>query len=230
MGTATPQTIIGKAQILLNDLAGQHWSPTDELLGWYYDFQRELLIHKPNAYVKCVPFKLAKGSRQVLPDDCVQLIDMPCNLGTDGLTEGDVIRITERETLDSRMRNWRATKPSATVKHYIYSALTPKLALVYPPQPATGQGYVELLYGAAPPNVGLTTAIPIDDIYQGAAVDYIVYRSLLKDSEAAESHGSPTTFQAAYLGALTGKTQAELGMSPNKSAPAAPSAPAGQQL
>ena len=142
MGTITSLSVIVKAQKVLQDATGIRWDNA-ELLGWLNSAQREIVLYKPNANATGKAVKLAAGTRQALPTDGVQLIDVVRNMGTSGTTPGRAVRQIERETLDAVNPDWHASSASATAKHFIYNILDPKAFYVYPPQPATNQGYVE---------------------------------------------------------------------------------------
>lgn len=229
MATITVGTVVNRVQTILQDTTGIRW-PDTELLGWINDGQREIVLFKPNAFVKNIAVKLAEGTKQDLPADGVQLIDVPRNMGTNGTTPGRAIRITIREILDSQVPDWHSSASNPVVKHYMYSLLDPKHFYVYPPQPSTNQGYAELIYGAAPTDATLNGTITLDDIYQTVLVDYVLYRAYSKDTEYAADGNRATLHQNAYIAALTGKAKVEIGVNPNATAPANPNVPrAGQQ-
>lgn len=221
MATVTVPSVIAKVQTILQDATGIRW-PDTELLGWLNDGQREIVLYKPNAFVKNIATRLVAGTKQGLPADGVQLIDVVRNMGTDGVTPGRSVRITMREVLDSQIPNWHADTPSSAVKHYMYSMLDPKNFYVFPPQPAAGQGYVELIYGASPTDATLVSTITLDDIYQTILVDYMLYRAYSKDTEFAADQNRASAHQSAYIAALTGKAKVEAGVNPNSTAPANP--------
>jgi hypothetical protein len=218
MSTITTASIIDKAQIILQDTTGIRW-PDDELLGWLNDGQREIVIFKPNAFVKNQAVALVAGTKQTLPADGVQLIDVVRNMGG-GTTPGRSIRIAMREILDSQVPNWHTITPAAEIKHYMYTPLDPRTYYVYPP--ATGGNFVELIYGAAPNESTLSGTITLDDIYQTVLMDYMLYRAYSKDTEFAADQNRAMNHQKAYLSALTGKAQVEAGVNPNATAPANP--------
>lgn len=221
MATLTAQSVIDKAQIILQDTTGIRW-PDAELLGWLNDGQREIVLYKPNAYVKNSAVALVPGTKQELPGDGVQLIEVVRNMGTNGTTPGKAIRITIREILDAQLPDWHFSEPSAVVKHYMYSLLDPKHFYVFPPQPNTSPGYVELIYGASPAEATLVSTITLDDIYQTVLVDYILYRAYSKDSEYSADSARANLHQAAYMAGLTGKAKVEMGVNPNTTAAANP--------
>jgi hypothetical protein len=219
MATVTVASVIDKTQVILQDTTGIRW-PDDELLGWLNDGQREIVLYKPNTFVRNTSVRMSSGTKQGLPADGVQLIDVVRNMGINGSTAGRAIRITMREILDSQIPNWHTETPDNEVKHYMYSMLDPKNFYVYPPN--TGNGYVELVYGAAPTDATLNSTITLDDIYQTILVDYILYRAYSKDTEFAADVNRASSHQQAYLTALTGKAKVEIGANPNSMAPANP--------
>lgn len=221
MPTITTASIITKAQTILQDTTGVRW-PTLELLGWLNDGQREVAFYKPNAHVKGAGVKLVAGTRQDLPADGIQLIDVVRNLGSTGAAPGRAIRMVVREILDAQLPGWHYERPNAEVVHYSYSMLDPKAYYVYPPQPAANQNYVELVYGASPPDATEGGAITIDDTYQTALLDYVLYRAYLKDAEYAADSGRAQHHQQAFIGALTGKAKVEALANPNAGAPMNP--------
>lgn len=221
MSTITAQSVVDKVQVILQDTTGVRW-PDSELLDWLNDGQREIVLYKPNAFIKNLAVRMAGGTKQSLPADGVQLIDVVRNMGTNGTTPGRAVRITMREVLDSQLPDWHSETPNSVVKHYVYSLLDPKNFYVYPPQPAAGQGYIELVYGASPTDTTLNGPITLDDIYQNVLVDYILYRAYSKDTEYAADQNRAATHQNAYIAALTGKAKVEVGANPNSMAPANP--------
>lgn len=221
MATVTTSSVIIKVQTILQDTTGIRW-PNEELIGWLNDGQREIVLYKPNAFVKNVSIRCVSGTKQSLPGDGIQLVDVVRNMGTDGNTPGRAIRITMREVLDSQLPNWHAETPSAVVKHYMYSMLDPRNYYVYPPQPNSGQGYVELVYGASPTDATLNSTITLDDIYMTVLIDYMLYRAYSKDTEYAADQNRAATHQNAYISALNGKSKVEVFANPNTTAPANP--------
>ncbi len=221
MGTIAVVNLFSTVRQVLHDTEGARWSDL-ELLAYLNEGQRSILTFKPNAYVKNDVVKLGAGTRQNLPADGVQLIDIPRNMGTNGGVPGRAIRIVKRELLDAKAPKWHAADPSAEARHYMYSPLQPKHFLVYPPQPATLQGYVEIVYGALPPDTTMNGVITVDDIYEAPLIDYVLHRSFAKDTEfAADQQRSAQHFQA-FVYALTGKAKNEVGVNPNMTAPAKP--------
>lgn len=221
MGTILASEVINKVQIVLQDTTGVRWPDSTELLGWLNDGQREVLVYKPNAHVHNESFTKVAGTKQSLPDNAIQLIDVPRNMGSDGTTPGRAIRIVTREILDAQNPDWHTMSQVAVTKHYTYSPFDPKHFYVYPP--STAGSKAEVIYSAVPENVAaLNAPITLDDIYQNVLVDYVLYRAYSKDTDYAANPGRAGACQSAYTAALTGKTQAEVVVNPNTAAPANP--------
>lgn len=219
--TTTAASLIAKAQKILQDTAGVSWDST-ELLGWLNDGQKMVVLLKPNSNAKTSSVKLVAGTRQALPTDGVQLIDITNNMGTDGTTVGRAIRIAERETMDAFNPDWHTGTASTTVKHYMYSELDPKVFWNYPPQPSANQGYVRIVYGAVPTDAASDGNIGLDDIYGPPLVDYMLFRAYSKDTEYASDPARSNLHQQAFGNALGVKFKVERSLTPNVSAPAAP--------
>lgn len=213
MPTMTVNSTLSRAGVLLQDITAIRW-PLSELLDWLNDGQREIVLKKPNASVKNVPFALLAGTKQSLPADGVQLIDVVRNL------PGTAIRIVSREILDAQLPDWHSATPQKLVQHFCYSELDMRNFYVYPPN--NGTGSVELIYSASPANAVQGGVISVDDIYQSALLDYILYRAFSKDAEYAADPARASAHYAAFANALGGKVQMEVMGSPNTLAAANP--------
>lgn len=212
MGTFTAASVVARARAyVLQDLDGVRWTDS-EVLAWFNEFQSDLVTYRPSAYVKSATYALGSGVRQVVPDDCVLLIDIPAN------TSGRVVRICKREQLDAKAPGWRSVDPSDEVRHFMFADTDPRAFLIYPPN--TGNGSVEIIYGAYPPKLSdLSQSTVLEEIYSAAAVDYLIYRMLSKDAETADDNRA-AAHHAAYINAITGKAQSDAANSPNQTAPA----------
>lgn len=225
MATITVASILTKVSTILQDPTNIRW-PTDELILWLNDGQREVALYKPNAFVVNTAVICVAGTKQTLPAAAVSLIDVVRNMGTNGTTPGNSIRAVSREILDTQVPNWHASTPSATVKHFVYTPLDSKTYYVYPPQPASGQGYVELVYVAAPTDAVSGGVITLDDIYVTALISYILFRAYSKDAEYANNATLASTYYQQFQGLLQGKVTAEAASNPNQAlAPFNPNLP-----
>jgi len=230
MANLAVSAMLSRCAVILQDPTNIRW-PQTELLDWLNDGQREIVLYKPNTSVKNTTVTLAAGTKQILPTDGIALIDVVRNMGTSpGTTPGNAIRMVSREILDSQITNWHATTPSATVKHFMFSALDPKSYYVYPPQPNSSFGYVEIIYSASPTDCVNTSPgtdkIQIDDVYATALVNYILYRAYSKDAEYAANAQAALAYYQQFQGILQGKVTGEAVLNPNQAlAPFNPNVP-----
>lgn len=189
MPSILASAIVDKAEIVIQDTTNVRW-PAAELLGWLNDGQREICIDKPDACVLTVVPQLVAGTKQSIGSGLTAtaniLLKITRNMGTNGTTPGRAIRPVAQEILDAQNPEWHTDTTDAEVIHYVYDPRVPKQYYVWPPQPASGMGYVEVTCGASPTDVAnLATAISVDDIFSNALLDYILYRAYSKDAKYA---------------------------------------------
>lgn len=215
MATIQVNSIITRAGTLIQDATNVRW-PTDELLNWLNDGQREIVLLKPQASVKNESMSLAVGStKQSIPAAGVMLIDVSRNMGSGGSTPGDAIRVTSREVLDAQRPSWHSdANADGKIKHYMFDPRDPKNFYIYPKAPAS-PWYVEVIYSAAPTDCSAGGAIQIDDIYANALLDYVLYRAYSKDAEYAQNAQLAVAHYQAFSNSLGVKTQNELAQNPS---------------
>lgn len=182
MGTVLASRIISSAQTLLQDAAGTRWT-TAELLGWLNEGQRVVVTEKPDAYVKTEAMRLGAGVKQTIPETGTVLQSVTRNMGAGGTSPGRSIQLVDRALMDAAVPDWAADTASATVQSYMFDDRNPRIFFVHPPQPQAGQGYVEIVYTAAPTDIAATDPIALGDAYEAALVNYVVYRAYAKDMD-----------------------------------------------
>jgi hypothetical protein len=209
----TGQNVIDAAHALLADI-NTYWQDI-YLLSWLNSGLKEVAIYKPNAHVITASVQCQPGTKQVLPAGGLMPIDISRNMGVNGTAPGKVITPLSRQSLDSSNPDWHTTAPSAVAKHFVYDPRYPKMYYVYPPQPATGMGYIELTYGATPESLtDLSGTIWLDSIFENILVDYIVYRAYGRDSTDPASAAASKSHYDAFTTALGVRVQTELAMAP----------------
>lgn len=214
MGTVTAGTLIGKAAIQLTDLSSVRWTRA-ELLGWLNDGMRQIVLMQPNATNTVVARQLSAGTRQAIPTDGWLLLNVVRNMGTNGTTPGRAVRPISRELLNAFNPDWHTDTASAVTKNFIYDAADQTHFFVYPP--SNGLGYVEINYSKQP--VDLTSesqVIPIFDVYQGALVDYMLYRACSKDAEYAPGLQLASAYASTFMAAVGGKETSEIKSTPEQ--------------
>lgn len=185
MGTITGKTIIDAVAKTLQDDTNIRW-PRAELLEYLNDAQREIVLAKPDSFVKNENLQLVAGTKQTIPANGVLFMRVNRNMGVGGNAPGRVPRLVDIRILDEQIPDWHSETAAAVVKHYTFDEQDPKRFYVYPPQPATGMSMVEVVYSASPTDLAVETApITLDDVYKTAMVKYMEFRAWNKDADYA---------------------------------------------
>ena len=207
MPTITAQSIIDKAEIILQDTTNVRW-PLAELLGWLNDGQREIVALRPDTFVKIASVALIAGTRQAIPSDGYQLVKITRNMGVSGSTPGKALRKVPHAVLDAQVPNWHSAAAATTIDHFVFDPRSPKVYFVYPP--STGTTQVEIVYSASPTDVAAAgNTITLDDIYSGALMDYIMYRAYSKDFTSAGNPERAAAHRQLFENTLGLKAQAD---------------------
>lgn len=221
------ENINTKATLLLQDGTNIRWTKS-ELAGWINSAQREILIFKPNANPVTEAMVTVAGTKQTLPTGGIQLLEVIRNMGTGGTTPGNAVTNIHRKILDVTIPGWHADTASAVTKHACFDERVPTVFYVYPPQPSSNMGYLEICYSKLPTDLTVSndtiSGNIFNDLYETVILDYVLYRAYSKDAEHTANANRAASHYQAFVQALTGKTQAEAGL-----APAQMFAPAGGQ-
>jgi hypothetical protein len=216
--------IITRATDILQDTTSVRW-PTDELLRWASDAQREIVLYKPEASVTNTTLSLTTNqTKQSLPSTALTLISIVRNMGTNGATPGRAVRLIQREVLDAQLPNWHSETGAAETKHYMFDNRDPRTFYVYPKP--SGTLYLECVYSVAPTDLTSTSqALSLNDIYANIILDYMLYRAYSKDAEYAENVQRALAHYTAFSNALGIKTRNDNEKSPNANSPMNPNHP-----
>jgi hypothetical protein len=211
--------VIKRGVITTQDTTSIRW-PIDEWVRYLNDGQRELMIHRPDAFNKSATVNCVDGARQALPADGVKLIDVRRNAGVDSQR---AVRMCNREILDAQLPNWHAMNPAREIVHYMYDPREPKVFYVYPPARAT-EARLEINYSASPTDIAepapggtyadVTGDIDVEDIYANALLDYMLYRVYNKDADYAGNGARAAAHYAAFANALGLEIKTTLALAP----------------
>lgn len=207
MGTVTALDLIQRANKTLNDIAGTRWD-NELMLDALNVGQREVVRLKPDAYLITETVKLVSGIKQTIPAGRMNLHAVTRNMGTDGSTPGDVVTYVPKDTMDQYQRGWTQATSAATVVHFTLVRDQKKTFYVFPPQPSSGQGYVEIECVGLPADVGLTDPITLDDEYQDAMYYYMMSYALTIENKAADKNKA-AGFYTMFTNALGMQSQGE---------------------
>jgi hypothetical protein len=213
MATTKVVDILDRASIILQDNTHVRY-PNSELLKFFNDAQKEVVLHRPDANMVNTTFACGSGSKQSLPSAALRLVDVVRNVG------GRAVTMVERRILDETLPSWHETAAGSNgIEHFIYDPADPKNFYVYP-EAAGGTHSLEIVYASAPSDITIsnfdtdTTTITLDDVYANAILDYILYRAYQKDSEYAGNSQRAMMHYQSFTNALGIKTQADSAVSP----------------
>ena len=231
-GTLTGANLISRIQDTLQDTTGVRWLEA-ELLRYINDAQREIVNLKPESTATTANMALVVGTKQSLPTGGLRLIKITRNMSdaSGGASGKRAIRIVDRDILDSQEPNWHDPTVSGdaahttTVKHYIFDEDDPRSFYVYPGASSTST-FVEIVYSAAPSDLGsISATIAVDDIYGNAIVDFVLYRCYMKDAEFAGNEARAQSHYTLFTNSVGGGAQAAQIVSPNNDRLSAASVP-----
>ena len=208
MATMTVDTILTRCNTLLNDKIWARWQK-QELLDYYNDAVRAIVLRRPDANAKDMTFTCVAGTKQTLPSDALRLIDVVRN------NAGKVIRLVNRSALDDNYPDWHKTATATEADAFTYDDRDPKIFYLYPGVVASTK--IDLVYSLAPvaktlAQVEADVVADLDDIYINPIIDFILYRAYSKDAEyVANSNRSQGHYQA-FLQQIGDKTSVDNSM------------------
>lgn len=207
MGTILASAVLTDVGAILGDPGWQKWTRASHLVR-LNNAQRRIVILKPESNCKIASTILVAGTEQTIPTDGIALINVIRNMGTGGSTPGNSITIADKELADSVIPDWHTHTASATVQQFMFDIRDPRKFLVYPPQPSSGFGYVDIEYSYTPTEcAGYSSAIALADIYKGVYVDLICYEALSGENDPVMQQRAFAHLQSAmnFLGAKDSK-------------------------
>jgi hypothetical protein len=222
-GTLTGVNLISRIQDILQDTTSIRW-PAAELLRYVNDAQREVCNLRPESTATTVNVALVVGTKQSLPSGGLRLIKVTRNMSAAGgsATGKRAVRLVDADILNTQEPNWHDPGVSGdaahttTVKHYIFDEDDPRNFYVYPGASTTST-FLELVYSAAPTDLGSVSAtISVDDIFGNALIDYTLFRCYLKDAEYAANQQRAGTHYQLFVGSVSAGGQAQFNVSPNQ--------------
>jgi hypothetical protein len=248
--TVLVREVLRRVSILLNDSQDQFSSwPETDLVRWLDDAQLATVSFLPLAGSAVYAMRLERGVtlqsiERLIPARVktaagatpaadvlgMKLLEVVNNMGADGETPGDAIRIIDSERLDTRTPNWRTVR-GTKVRSYTFDPQVPMHFEVTPAPPADSDLWVRIKMVAQPakiPNTGTpgnelyrwdsgnTTPISVHDEHLDLLVNYVVARANLEAVEWA----SPTKaadFTNRWAQDMNTKVQVATGYNPNLS-------------
>jgi len=216
----TVQSVIDRAQTVLQDTTGVRWPVVAELVLWVNDAQREIALLKPDASATNATITLVTGTKQDIPSGGNRLLKVVRNMSAASNGTGKrSVRLVDREVLDAQTPDWHDPTVSgdaahtAIVKHYIYDEANPRNFYVYPG--VAGNAYLEIIYSSNPAVVAQSGTLSIPDIFANAIMNYVLYMAYMKDAEFAGNAQRASSHFQLFTASVTGKGQIDAITNPN---------------
>lgn len=205
--------LLTRASIIAEDESFVRWTKA-EWLQWANDAAAAAIVIRPAVRAVAGVLTLAAGTKQELPANAVQLLDVVRNLAANGTTPGRIVRRVDRQLMDDIDPDWHTKRAAAAIKHFMFDERAPKTFYCYP---AANAGIkVEALYSELPPEItaeGDTLDIGLEHL--NVLLNYMLYRAYGKDSEYANGAMSVAYYQA-FAEGLTGAAAQTTANSPNQ--------------
>lgn len=228
----TARDVFEKAGILLNDtgkLSTRRW-PLAELCGWLNDGLKAIVIQKPSASAVNVSLPLARGTLQTIPGGYVSILRPVRNVRAERSDRQPrkTISVVSDEQLSNLNPAWHdeySVRYMQQVKHFVFDEANPRAFYVYPGNDGTGA--IEAVLCAEPkliqPKDGVNPTdlaayeveVPIEDIYSGVLLDYVLYRARSKDAQESGNATRAALHYQQFANALGIKINVEANTSPN---------------
>jgi len=216
----TVQSVIDRAQTVLQDTTGVRWPVVAELVLWVNDAQREIALLKPDASAVNDTITLIAGTKQAIPSGGNRLLKVVRNMSAASNGTGKrAVRLVDREVLDAQTPDWHDptvagdAAHNAVVKHYIYDESNPRNFYVYPG--VSGAAYLEIIYSSNPAAVAQNDDLSIPDIFANAVMNYVLYMAYMKDAEYAGNQQRASSHFQLFTASVTGKGQIDAVTNPN---------------
>ena len=194
-------TIIAKAQTLLGDTdeTGIQYLVAD-LKKYLNEGQIEIVKIDPQANPTRESVLLAAGTKQSLPANSLGLIKPVRNMGPDGTTDGEIVRMISRKVLDELYPGWHTATAKTTTKYVIYDPRVSRDTFdIYPPATSSVTQYLEIIHGELPDTItDFNNTDIIHDRYDADLVDYILYRAKSMHAEYAAAGGEAVAHLAKF--------------------------------
>jgi hypothetical protein len=193
----TGTQIANAARTILHDSDAARYSDAD-VLNWINEGQVAGVILNPRAFTVRYVHTLAAGTRQTITQGHA-VLDVPRNMASDGVTPGRAIRATSRNAMDEIDAEWHGDTGSY-VHHTIPVSAEPKVFYVWP---AVTDGKIEVIVSAPPTKLAaIGDSITLDDIYEFALVNYVLFRAYSMDAEDAANAAAAASYYKLFTDAM----------------------------
>jgi hypothetical protein len=173
---------------------------------------------RPDSNVKFDAVQLtANETRHALPSDCVTLIDMPRNMGSDGLTAGAPINRTTRQVIEEHNSTWHSATGETTIELFAYDPETPGHVWTYPRVHASTAVYADMAYSYNFTEVVYanitTTDVACADQFVNPVLDWMLHRANRMDTDALPNWNASIRYEQSFYQGLGIEFKAKMAIS-----------------
>jgi hypothetical protein len=201
----------------LQDVTSIRW-PVPELVRYLNAGQREIIVQRPDALHKPALLVCAAGTKQALPADGAELIEVIRNNSAASLRS---VRMCDRASLDAQIPGWHALAGKDEILHFMYDPREPKAFWVYPP--ATVNAKLDISYAANPTDVAEPAAgsiwsdvagtISVADKFANALVSFTRFCAYSREGDGQDLPKA-AAMQQAFAGSLGVDVQSVVAVAP----------------
>ena len=131
MPTTTVGHCIDMAERKILDESNDEYSEQN-LLDLYHMAIKEIVNLVPRSHTESRGWKLAPSTRQVIPADGVEIVDVVMNMGSDGATPGKGVRETTLDIMKALLPDWESDTATENVEHWMRIPESKSEFMVYP--------------------------------------------------------------------------------------------------
>lgn len=223
---ATAQEMIDEVRRVIHDENSPFRWDDPEMIDYINAAARQIVTIMPDANTVETVEIISNGvARQVLPAGGIKFIKVSRNYSDNGTAPQGAVRYVEIDALDSFDPDWqydtsvKATGEANFFEHYCHDPREPDVYYLYP-APPTSIKAAAIVYSAVPTEVtGIGQNFPLNEEYVNAAIMYIVYRCLTKDSRETMPAAFRQELWQNFIGALGLQGQAEQAVTAKNHAP-----------
>lgn len=184
----TPQSVITEARALIKDDDATSYRFTDDALVLCVNRAlKRVATLRPDLFTTIGTITLVSGIVQTVPN-YGRIVEVF------GVTGGNAITESKRETMDGLTPTWRAAATS-TPNTWMRHSRNPSKFFVSPP--SNGSGTLDAEYTIAPPTVALTDAIALSEMYHPVVVDMTVAEAEWSDDENVLNQRAEASYKRA---------------------------------
>jgi len=206
--------LASKVSEILTDTTNVTWT-LPNVQEWLAESERQIILLRPDANAVSEELEPADSvSKQTIPSDSFRLLDIPHNVVSG--SPGRAITIIQRSFLDDLDPNWHQATVSDTIEHFVYNDLVPEVFYLYPRPSSEARIEIQSSKIPAPPDFGADPDVTIKDAFEGAMIQYAVWRCLSRaDDQSPDAQSAELSYQK-FIQLLGLESQSKVQSSPKR--------------